>query len=415
MKLLCASILMTTLILSALSPRFAAAAASSADPDPSSERPYAKGCIIEAAADIVELKAPITSRDDPRLRSRISDTSALSSGALGFLFSVSKPSLPKLVDLKSLMSPVKDQTTDLGSCTAFAIVACLEFLEPGREFSETELYLRVKTNGKSSRKYEGCDLRLYIPLLLEGVIESRFFMDYTMYIEYLIKRKLALSSDRSFRYHDKWRSPLKRLPVRGDGSYLSSDPDYKETIMEFKDWCLKNYESEHMPEVVKPCWPIEREYNHAEWEKDVPREHAFVDRDAYYGRFDCTLLNPKNIELLKTILAAGIPLVVGVTTFAEKTKYLDKDGNEQAKMITDYWGKNYLRPREWVVDLPPVEMPNGGHAICLCGYDDAIAAGIGAFRFKNSWGTDWGEKGYAWITYRYVELHAFYVLKINKL
>lgn len=39
----------------------------------------------------------------------------------------------------------------------------------------------------------------------------------------------------------------------------------------------------------------------------------------------------------------------------------------------------------------------GQHAICLIGYDDN--KGSGAYKFINSWGTDWGLDGYGWISY----------------
>ena len=37
----------------------------------------------------------------------------------------------------------------------------------------------------------------------------------------------------------------------------------------------------------------------------------------------------------------------------------------------------------------------GTHLICLIGYDD----NKNAFKFINSWGTDWGINGYGWISY----------------
>lgn len=39
----------------------------------------------------------------------------------------------------------------------------------------------------------------------------------------------------------------------------------------------------------------------------------------------------------------------------------------------------------------------GGHAMCIIGYDDYKEGG--AFRIMNSWGEDWGDKGFFWIRY----------------
>jgi len=41
----------------------------------------------------------------------------------------------------------------------------------------------------------------------------------------------------------------------------------------------------------------------------------------------------------------------------------------------------------------------GGHAICIVGYDD----GKKLFKFKNSWSKDWGAKGYGFLPYDYVK------------
>lgn len=47
----------------------------------------------------------------------------------------------------------------------------------------------------------------------------------------------------------------------------------------------------------------------------------------------------------------------------------------------------------------------GGHAVDAVGYDDDRKIGNkkGALLIRNSWGTEWGEGGYGWIPYAYVE------------
>ena len=47
----------------------------------------------------------------------------------------------------------------------------------------------------------------------------------------------------------------------------------------------------------------------------------------------------------------------------------------------------------------------GGHAVLAVGYDDnkKIGKTKGALLIRNSWGEGWGEKGYGWLPYAYVE------------
>jgi hypothetical protein len=42
--------------------------------------------------------------------------------------------------------------------------------------------------------------------------------------------------------------------------------------------------------------------------------------------------------------------------------------------------------------------PQGGHAVTVVGYDDKKYGG--AFEIMNSWGTDWGNKGFLWVRYQ---------------
>jgi C1A family cysteine protease len=54
----------------------------------------------------------------------------------------------------------------------------------------------------------------------------------------------------------------------------------------------------------------------------------------------------------------------------------------------------------WVKGSPsPGEQAMGATAICIVGYDDDKKL----IKFKNSWGTKWGDKGYGYLSYNYVD------------
>ncbi len=60
-----------------------------------------------------------------------------------------------------------------------------------------------------------------------------------------------------------------------------------------------------------------------------------------------------------------------------------------------------------IVPMPAAsESVQGGHAIDLIGYNDESVENLGipplSFMFRNSWGTDWGAKGYGFLPYDFV-------------
>jgi C1A family cysteine protease len=53
---------------------------------------------------------------------------------------------------------------------------------------------------------------------------------------------------------------------------------------------------------------------------------------------------------------------------------------------------------------PTFDTIQGGQAVVAVGYDDQrISSTKGALQIRNSWGRDWGNDGYGWLPYAYVE------------
>ena len=94
-----------------------------------------------------------------------------------------------------------------------------------------------------------------------------------------------------------------------------------------------------------------------------------------YQRVDTTLL------ALKTALATGNPVVLGMSVYEAMM-------SEQTAVTG-------------VVNRPlATEQNMGGHAVLLMGYNDATKR----FLVRNSWGADWGKRGYFELSYDYATL-----------
>ncbi|MCL4377276.1 MAG: cysteine protease [Actinobacteria bacterium] len=111
---------------------------------------------------------------------------------------------------------------------------------------------------------------------------------------------------------------------------------------------------------------------------------------AQYFRLDPVgLTKDKVLEQIKINLAASIPSIFGFTVYSSLSQ-AGKDGK------IPFPGLN--------------EKVEGGHAVMAVGYDDKMKITnnnneektTGALLIRNSWGTDWGEKGYGWLPYKYV-------------
>jgi C1A family cysteine protease len=97
------------------------------------------------------------------------------------------------------------------------------------------------------------------------------------------------------------------------------------------------------------------------------------------------------LNRIKTNLAAGLPSMFGFTVYSSIAQASQNGGK------IPYPTKG--------------DKIEGGHAIIAAGYDDKMkirngdaggAETMGALLIRNSWGTEWGDKGYGWLPYEYV-------------
>jgi C1A family cysteine protease len=112
--------------------------------------------------------------------------------------------------------------------------------------------------------------------------------------------------------------------------------------------------------------------------------YAFAQRyqSINYYRLDRPGASPTQLlNRVKNFLAAGYPCMFGFTVY--------NFGNEKGE-----------------IEFPSRNDPvRGGHAVVAVGYDDnrKIGKDKGALKIRNSWGVGWGEDGYGWLPYSYIE------------
>ncbi len=131
-------------------------------------------------------------------------------------------------------------------------------------------------------------------------------------------------------------------------------------------------------------WP----YNIAQFDKEPPAFcYAFAQsyQSIRYYRLDPpTITRAKLLGEVKRSIAAELPCMFGFTV------YSSFPGTGE--------GGDIPFPSEG-------DKVEGGHAVVAVGYDDAKKIGkeTGALLIRNSWGKDWGEDGYGWLPYAYIE------------
>jgi hypothetical protein len=143
------------------------------------------------------------------------------------------------------------------------------------------------------------------------------------------------------------------------------------------------------PELIWPYNPVLIPGN----ESQNPPPAGAEEKAQPYRITASTQLNPTSVDALRETLANGRPVAFAVPVYT-------------------HW---FTKPTRTTGDirLPlPGEKLEGGHAMCMVGYEtDADTPGGGYFMVRNSWGTDWASEselgaGYARIPFAFINLYA---------
>lgn len=132
------------------------------------------------------------------------------------------------------------------------------------------------------------------------------------------------------------------------------------------------------------------------WPYDIKKFKVKPNEECYADGLSRTITSYQSLETIDDILHAvndNKPVVIGVTVY-DSFDNVSKN-NPVIRPPTD---------RE--------KYSGGGHAMTIVGYDLTKKQ----FLVKNSFGTDWGDRGYGWIPFDYAEAEGFetWVFDISK-
>lgn len=123
--------------------------------------------------------------------------------------------------------------------------------------------------------------------------------------------------------------------------------------------------------------------NETQWPYDITKFTEKPSQECYDYARKHKSLSYKRVQQdethIKSVLNMGFPIVFGISVYESfESENVAKTG---------------------IVPLPEKsERMLGGHAIVLVGYDKEKRL----FTFRNSWGEDWGDKGYGYLPFEYV-------------
>ncbi|GKX64987.1 carbohydrate binding domain-containing protein [Inconstantimicrobium mannanitabidum] len=161
------------------------------------------------------------------------------------------------------------------------------------------------------------------------------------------------------------------------------------------------YSPDTVPETNYRAWPTNASIYKTAMKNRID-ESGYVTIGDNSTKTPITSPSDSHLNEVKSLLANGKVLTFTTYIFSWNTSdYVVKD-DPSTTLDDDYVGQSICAWENRTQD--------GGHAMTVVGYNDNIWVDLnkdgkvepgekGAFKIANSWGTDWGNKGFMWISY----------------
>lgn len=281
--------------------------------------------------------------------------------------------LPEILSLK--LSEAKDQGP-LGACVSFAVSACTEYYHK-KLFSEAEFTILAQTSEDSGNKcIDGLpSLGKTIGVAKDkGLVEENCF-PYNIYL-----RKVAEKNGTDV----KGLYEKENIIVCNDGDYLGTmnemgielSPDIERFQIQSM-YAIRHFSRRSLFEFIiinDGKEPIRQELGSI---GVVP----FTIEE---------MTNDTTVFSIKKALYMGFPVAVALMVYK------------------DCWSNKALLENSCFIQKPKLDRRKedgyfeGYHAVVITGYNDEDQT----FTIKNSWGKDWGDKGFAYIPYDYISAYS---------
>ena len=279
-------------------------------------------------------------------------------------------------------SPAKNQNP-LGTCVSFATVACGEYFYPRYRFSEAELTVLAET-----RDGEDCKSGLFLGNTLSLVEEMGFVSErrfpYDLYLGCVAEQN-GLDLEDSAWLDNLGDLDLDNVDICHVGNYNKTMREYGNDLRLYKNFA-DNCTSYRLAG-LQAIHHVSKSSLQRALHRNKDFNHQFSKMRISTTSSSTSVIKEKEI---------GLPLHADI----ESVKQALYQGWPVAAAINVYG--DWTNPVGGNIEMPQEISGDEAHAVVISGYNDKSQR----FYFKNSWGNDWGNRGFGSLSYDYVKLYA---------